>query len=100
MLLRASHARRSRADHGDFLSGLLRWRLRLDQPLVVIGVRADGQKVLLAIKSMGGESAEAWRTVLDDLIAPRPAATRVPHRSTGHRGHYQPHAVDLIRSLT
>ena len=39
------------------------------QPLVAIGVRADGQKVLLAIKSMGGESAEAWRTVLDDLIA-------------------------------
>ena len=27
----------------------------------------DGQKVLLAIKSMGGESAEAWRSVLDDL---------------------------------
>ena len=24
--------------------------------------------MLLAIKSMGGESAEAWRTVLDDLI--------------------------------
>jgi putative transposase len=36
--------------------------------LVVIGVRADGQKVLLAIKSMGSESSEAWRTVLDDLI--------------------------------
>src|SRR5947207_14533458 len=36
--------------------------------LVVLGVREDGQKVLLAIKSMGGESAEAWRTVLDDLI--------------------------------
>ena len=36
--------------------------------LVVIGVRDDGQKVLLAIKSMGGESTEAWRTVLDDLI--------------------------------
>jgi putative transposase len=34
-------------------------------------VRADGQKVLLAIKSMGSESAEAWRTVLDDLIRPR-----------------------------
>src|SRR5204862_7759841 len=31
-------------------------------------VRDDGQKVLLAIKSRGGESAEAWRTVLDDLI--------------------------------
>lgn len=37
--------------------------------LVVIGVRADGQKVLLAVKSMGSESAEAWRSVLDDLIA-------------------------------
>jgi transposase-like protein len=36
--------------------------------LVVIGVRADGQKVLLAVKSMGGESAEAWRSILDDLI--------------------------------
>jgi transposase-like protein len=49
-------------------------RVRLDRKatsislLVVLGVRADGQKVLLAIKSMGGESAEAWRTVLDDLI--------------------------------
>lgn len=37
--------------------------------LVVLGVRADGQKVLLAVKSMGSESAEAWRIVLDDLIA-------------------------------
>ena len=36
--------------------------------LVVLGVREDGQKVLLAIKSMGGEGAEAWRTVLDGLI--------------------------------
>jgi putative transposase len=36
--------------------------------LVVIGVRTDGQKVLLAVKSMGGESTEAWRTVLDGLI--------------------------------
>jgi hypothetical protein len=36
--------------------------------LVVIGVRADGQKVLLAVKAMGGESTEAWRAVLDDLI--------------------------------
>ena len=49
-------------------------RVRLDRKatsislLVVLGVRADGQKVLLAIRSMGGESAEAWRTVLDDLI--------------------------------
>jgi transposase-like protein len=49
-------------------------RVRLDRKatsislLVVLGVRADGQKVLLAIKSMGGESTEAWRSVLDDLI--------------------------------
>src|SRR6516225_9066689 len=49
-------------------------RVRLDRKatsislLVVLGVRDDGQKVLLAIKSMGGESAEAWRSILDDLI--------------------------------
>jgi transposase-like protein len=49
-------------------------RVRLDRKatsislLVVLGVREDGQKVLLAIKSMGGESAEAWRAVLDNLI--------------------------------
>jgi putative transposase len=49
-------------------------RVRLDRKataiclLVVMGVRSDGQKVLLAIKSMGNESTEAWRTVLDDLI--------------------------------
>ena len=49
-------------------------RVRLDRKataislLVVLGVRDDGQKVLLAIRSMGGESAEAWRSVLDGLI--------------------------------
>jgi putative transposase len=49
-------------------------RVRLDRKvtsisrLVVIGVREDGQKVLLAVKNMSGESAEAWRSVLDDLI--------------------------------
>jgi putative transposase len=49
-------------------------RVRLDRKatsislLVVLGVRADGQKVLLAVRSMGGESTEAWRAVLDDLI--------------------------------
>ena len=49
-------------------------RVRLDRKatsislLVVIGVREGGQKVVLAILSMGGESTEAWRTVLDDLI--------------------------------
>ena len=49
-------------------------RVRLDRLataislLVIIGVRADGQKVLLAVKAMGSESTEAWRAVLDDLI--------------------------------
>lgn len=49
-------------------------RVRLDKKatsvslLVVLGVREDGQKVLLAVKEMGGETAEAWRSVLDDLI--------------------------------
>jgi putative transposase len=50
-------------------------RVRLDRKatsvslLVVLGVRRDGQKVLLAIRSMGGESEAAWRAVLDDLVA-------------------------------
>ena len=50
-------------------------RVRLDRKatsislLVIIGVRADGQKVLLAVKHMGSESTEAWRCVVDDLIA-------------------------------
>jgi putative transposase len=49
-------------------------RVRLDRKatsvslLVVIGVREDGQKMLLTVKSMGGETTEAWRAVLDDLI--------------------------------
>jgi putative transposase len=49
-------------------------RVRLDRKatsivlLVVLGVREDGQKVLLAVKNMGGETSEAWRVVLDDLV--------------------------------
>ena len=49
-------------------------RVRLDRRatsivlLVVLGVREDGQKVLLAVKNMGGETSEAWRAVLDDLV--------------------------------
>src|SRR6202020_3619127 len=35
---------------------------------VALGVRADGQKMLLAIKSMGGEGEAAWRALLDDLV--------------------------------
>jgi len=34
----------------------------------VLGVRDDGQKVLLAVKNMGGETSAAWRAVLDDLV--------------------------------
>jgi transposase-like protein len=62
-------------------------RVRLDRKATsislrgVIGVRADGQKVLLAVKSMGGESAEAWRAVLDDLE--RLGITMEPVRPVG-----------------
>lgn len=48
-------------------------RVRLDRKatsislLVALGVRRDGQKALLAVRSMGGESEAAWRAVLDDL---------------------------------
>ncbi len=50
-------------------------RVRLDRQatsislLVALGVRADGQKVLLAIKNMGGESEAAWRALLDNLVS-------------------------------
>lgn len=37
--------------------------------LVAIGVRRDGQKILLAIRNMGGESRAAWRAFLGDLDA-------------------------------
>jgi transposase-like protein len=36
--------------------------------LVVLGVREDGQKVLLSVKNMGGETSQPWRAVLDDLV--------------------------------
>jgi len=32
-------------------------------------VRRDGQKVLLSIRNMGGESKAAWRQFIDDLDA-------------------------------
>ena len=35
--------------------------------LVAIGVRRDGQKVLLALRNMGGESTAAWAAFLEDL---------------------------------
>ncbi len=49
-------------------------KVRLDRKatsvslLVVLGVRGDGQKLLLAVRNMGGESEAACRSVLDDLI--------------------------------
>ncbi len=49
-------------------------RVRLDRKatnislLVALGVRRDGQKVLLAVKNMGGESEAAWRAILDGLV--------------------------------
>src|SRR5918995_2744836 len=50
-------------------------RARLDRKataislLIALGVRRDGQKVVLAIKNMGGESEAAWRAMLDDLTS-------------------------------
>jgi len=50
-------------------------RVRLDRQatsislLVVLGIRRDGQKVLLAVRNMGGESEAAWRSLLDDLVS-------------------------------
>jgi len=37
--------------------------------LAAIGVRRNGQKVLLSLMNMGGESTAAWRQFLDDLDA-------------------------------
>jgi transposase-like protein len=37
--------------------------------LVALGVRRDGQKVLLGLRTMGGESEAAWRAFLDDLVS-------------------------------
>ena len=50
-------------------------RVRLDRKatslsvLVALGVRRDGQKVLLALRNMGGESEAAWRALLEGLVA-------------------------------
>ncbi|MFN4102186.1 MAG: IS256 family transposase [Pararhodobacter sp.] len=50
-------------------------KVRLDKKatnisvLAAIGVRRDGQKVLLSVRNMGGESTAAWRQFLDDLDA-------------------------------
>ena len=59
---------------GSLLDGTV-IRTRLDRKatnisvLAAIGVRRDGQKVLLSIRNMGGESTAAWRQFLEDLDA-------------------------------
>ena len=76
-------------------------RTRLDRKatnisvLAAIGVRRDGQKILLSIRNMGGESTAAWRQFLDDLDARglkrpdvrhrrrRPGARGRAHRAVG-----------------
>src|SRR5687768_7302393 len=66
-------------------------KVRLDRKataislLIVLGVRRDGQKVVLAIKNMGGETEAAWRAVLDDLLA-RGLPSRSWLSSTAARG--------------
>jgi putative transposase len=60
------------ADNGSLLDGTV-IKTRLDRKATnisvpaAIGVRRDGQKVLLSIRNMGGESIAAWRQFLDDL---------------------------------
>ena len=50
-------------------------KVRLDRKataislLIALGIRRDGQKVVLAIRNMGGGSQAAWRAVLDDLTS-------------------------------
>lgn len=73
--------------------------------LAAIGVRRDGQKALISIRNMGGESTAAWGQFLNDLDArglkrpefvivegapgpgsrPRGALGRGPAHSTLHR---------------
>ena len=66
-------------------------KVRLDRKaaaislLIVLGVRRDGQKVVLAIKNMGGESEAAWRAVLDDLTSARYGQAGVGHRRRWQR---------------
>jgi len=64
-------------------------RVRLDRKatsiwlLIVLGIRRDGQKVLLAVRNMGGESEAAWRGLLDE--SPVPSAAAQPPRRAARR---------------
>jgi transposase-like protein len=82
-------------------------KVRLDRKatsislLVVLGVRRDGQKVLLAVKNMGGESEAAWRGLLDDLTKrglKRPELAIIARAETARRGDQSRlHRYDLCR---
>jgi transposase-like protein len=67
---------------GSLLDGTV-IKTRLDRKamnisvLAAIGVRRDGQKVLLSIRNMGGESTAAWRR--SGGFRGRTAATVRPH---------------------
>ena len=73
-------------------------RVRLDGKatsislLVVLGIRRDGQKVLLAVRNMGGESEAAWRGLLDDLVSRglQPPSFITLHQRIG------PHQTDCL----
>ena len=54
--------------------------------LAAVGVRRDGQKVLLSIRNMGGESIAAWRSFLDDLDARSQTARVRPRRRCSRPG--------------
>jgi hypothetical protein len=54
--------------------------------------KTDGRKALLAVKAVRGQSSDAWRSVLDDLIGrgalpPRPSGSLTPNPTTPVRDH-------------
>jgi transposase-like protein len=53
--------------------------------LAVVAIRTDGQKQLVALECCGGESFEAWKSVVDDLVA-RGLAAPVVCLIGGHPG--------------
>jgi hypothetical protein len=72
--------------------------------LAAIGVRRDGQKVLLSIRNMGGQSTAAWRQFLDDPDARGPsrklASGASPSPGSPRRHGYRREAPIPSRSST
>jgi Transposase, Mutator family len=86
-------------------------RARLDKKatsislLVALGVREDGQKVLLAVKNMGSESEAAWRALLDDLVkrglktpATSSSPSRASRKANGNRSARRMRSCDCMKS--